>query len=58
MHEEIATSYWPDTHAFLNVGWRHLVAQIDNKFSKLLNIDDILWIVRVGVDDFRATSHL
>ena len=48
----------PDPHALLDVGRSHLLAEVDHKLRKLLHVDDVLRVVRVGVDDLRASRHL
>ena len=40
----------------LNVS--NLFSQIDDKLGKLLHVDDVLGILRVGVDDLGASSDL
>ena len=36
----------------------HLFSQIDDKLGELLHVDDVLGILRVGVDDLGASSDL
>ena len=40
----------------LNVS--HLFSQIDDKLGELLHVDDVLGILRIGVDDLGASSDL
>ncbi len=43
---------------YLDIGGRHRIRQIHDKFGKLFHIDDILGILRVRVDDLGTASHL
>lgn len=45
-------------HTLLNICWCHRICQIYNKLCKLLNIDNVLGIIRVCINDFRASSNL
>ena len=47
-----------DSHSFFDVRRRHLITQVDDEFGELLHVDDVLWIVGISVDDFRASRHL
>lgn len=47
-----------DSHALLDIGGRNGLGQLHHELSKLLNIDDVLGIVRVSIDDLCATRHL
>ena len=42
------------THSLLDVGRRNLLVQIYHELGKLLHVDDVLCIFRVGIDDFGA----
>ena len=48
----------PDAHALLDVGGRDLVAQVDDELCELFDVDDVLWVVRLGTDDLRAARYL
>ena len=48
----------PDPHAFLDVCWGDAVGKIHHKLGELLHIDDVLGIIRVGVDDLCASRDL
>jgi len=48
----------PNTHAFFYVSWCHWICQVHNKFSKLFHINNILWIIRISIDDFCTSCHL
>lgn len=50
--------YWPNSHAFLDICWGHLLTEVNNKLGKLFHVNDILGIVRVGVDDLGTASNL
>ena len=47
-----------DPHALLNIRRRNRVCKIDDKLCKLLDVDDILGIVRVSLDDLCASCNL
>lgn len=47
-----------DSHALLDIGGRNGLGQLHHELGKLLNIDDVLGIVRVSIDDLCATRHL
>ena len=42
------------THSLLDVGRRNLLVQIYHEFGKLLHVDDVLGVFRVGIDDLGA----
>lgn len=46
--------YVPDPHSLLDVGWGDLIAQIHHELCKLLDVNDVLWVLRVGIDDLGA----
>ena len=46
------------SHALLDVGGRDLVAEVDDELGELLDVDDVLWVVRLGTDDLRAARYL
>jgi hypothetical protein len=48
----------PHTHAFFYVSWRHWICQVHNEFGKLFHIDDVLWIIRISIDDFCTSCYL
>ena len=48
----------PDPHAFLDVCRGDAVGKIHDKLGELLHIDDVLGIIRVGVDDLCASRDL
>ena len=48
----------PNSHSFLYVSWSHFIAQLHNELGKLLHIDYVSRLVRIPIDDFRASSHL
>ena len=48
----------PNPHAFLDVCWGDAVGKIHHKLGELLHIDDVLGIIRVGVDDLCASRDL
>ena len=48
----------PHPHAFLDVCWGDAVGKIHDKLGELLHIDDVLGIIRVGVDDLCASRDL
>lgn len=48
----------PNTHAFFYVSWCHWICQVHNKFSELFHINDVLWIIRISIDDFCTPRHL
>lgn len=54
----ILVSVNANTHAFFNVCRCDWVSKIDNKLGELLDINDILGIVGIGIDDFCATCDL
>jgi hypothetical protein len=43
---------------YLDIGGRHRIRQIHDKFGKLFHIDDILGILRVRIDDLGTAGHL
>lgn len=50
-------SHLPNSHTLLDIGWSHLVTQVHHKLGKLLHIDDVLWILRVCIDDLGTSSR-
>lgn len=48
----------PNSHSLFDIRRRNRISQIDDKLGKLLHIDNVLWVVRIGVDDFRASGDL
>lgn len=54
----IFVSVYANAHAFLDICGCYLLGQIDDKFGKLLDVDDVLGIFRVRIDDFGASSNL
>lgn len=49
---------YTNPHTFLNIGRRDGIGKVHNKLCKLLDIDDVLGIVRICIDDFGASSNL
>ena len=47
-----------DAHALLDVGRRHLVANVDHVLAVLLERDHVLGVLGVGVDNRGAARHL
>lgn len=45
-------------HTFFDIRGGDLIGQVDDKFCKLLDVDDVLGVVRVRVDDLCAPGHL
>lgn len=54
----ILVSVNTNTHALLNVCRCHRISKIDDKLCKLLDINDVLGIIRIGIDDFCAACDL
>ena len=50
--------YKPDSHAFLDVSRCDLITEINDKFGKLLDVDDVLGIVSVSIDDLCTACYL
>lgn len=46
------------SHSFFNVCGCYRVSQVYNKLGKLLDIDDVLGIIRVCIDDLGASGNL
>lgn len=58
-HASVFTSYGgnvPDSHAFLDVRGRHLVAQIHHKLCKLFHINDVFGVFWICIYDFCASG--
>src|SRR4029434_10435512 len=54
-HAHSSATHSPHSHALLDVSGCHLVAQVHHKLGKLLDIDDVLGVLGVGVDDLGAS---
>lgn len=48
----------PNTHSFFNICGCNWISQINHKFGKLLNIDNIFWIIGICINDLSASSNL
>lgn len=48
----------PHTHAFFDIRGCHRIGQIDDEFCELFDIDDVFGIIRIGVNDLRASGNL
>ena len=55
LHTHSSATHSPHSHALLDVSGCHLVAQVHHKLGKLLDIDDVLGVLGVGVDDLGAS---
>jgi hypothetical protein len=51
-------SVLPNSHAFLDIGGRYILVQIDHKLGELFHVYDVLGVVAARVDDFGASGHL
>lgn len=47
-----------DSLTLLDVGGRDLVGEVDDELCELLDVDDVLGVVRVRVDDLCAPGDL
>lgn len=47
----------PDSHSLLDVSRGDLIAQIHHELGKLLHVNDVLWILRVSIDNLRAPEQ-
>lgn len=48
----------PNAHSFFDVSRCNWIGQINYELCELLHIDNIFWIIWIGIDNFRASSHL
>lgn len=48
----------PYSHPLLYISWGKVFVEVHHKFSKLFNIDNILWIFTLRIDDFGTASNL
>ena len=51
-------TFLPNSHAFFNVCWGHIVVQVNNELCKLLDVDDVFCVLRFSVDDLGASRYL
>ena len=48
----------PNPHALLHVCGGKVLVKVHHKLGKLLDVDHILWVLRVWVDNLGAAGHL
>ena len=48
----------PNSHSLFYVSWGQVLVKVNHKLCELLHMDHVFWVVRTGVNDLCATSHL